>query len=263
MADKIFPKGNLKKRSFLLSIIILIFGATVIVGLVAHKQKLTPSWKTYENLEFGCEIQYPYDWYVKEEYPQTNTKHIQWSKTISLGSVRIENTKERVIVYGDDRNPIIKFLHGEKHPPSTEKGSSFVVLVSQVTSDISSIEDWIIFGEKDTYDIKPKNFTPLEIAKGMKEEYKQQKEAWLKKRDERIQKNLKAVKEKKVGDIKIKAWEGYGWNFDPDSNQYLIYGIDFIHQGKFYRIRYKSGSQKQLKKDLDTFEKILASFKIT
>ncbi len=129
---------------------------------------------------------------------------------------------------------------------------------------LTSVKDLILLEKKATYNVEPKKFTTLEIARGDKKEYEQEKEAWLKRRNDRIQKNLNAIKEKKIGDIKIKTWEGYGWNYIPDwkFKQDLIYGIDFIHEGKFYRIRYMSGSQEQLKKDLSTFEKIPASFKI-
>ncbi|MDP2951581.1 MAG: hypothetical protein Q8N55_04320 [bacterium] len=52
----------------------------------------------------------------------------------------------------------------------------------------------------------------------------------------------------------VSAWKGLG-----DMSQ----GVEFVENGRFYRIHYISGSQEQFTKDLTIFEQMLASFRIT
>ncbi|OIO46293.1 hypothetical protein COX24_02625 [bacterium (Candidatus Gribaldobacteria) CG23_combo_of_CG06-09_8_20_14_all_37_87_8] len=68
-------------------------------------------------------------------------------------------------------------------------------------------------------------------------------------------------KTKRLGEIQtinlessdVSAWKGSG-----DMSQ----GIEFIYNGRFYRINYMSGSQEQFTKDLTIFEQMLASLRI-
>ena len=250
-----FILKSISRKKYFLLIVTLVLALIILFALKACTKKGVTNWEIYSNSELGYEIQYPSNWYVKEEYlsecaEDPRRKNVK----CSYGSLRIENIKKRVVVYGAGMMP------------ETTRGSSFKVLIYEVRPHISSIEDlfiqgmWTIKDELRYYD-EPKKFTPLEITRRDKEEYERKEKAHLNRVKENIQKKLNAVKEMKIGDLEIKAWEGDGWN-EVESNNDLIHGIDFVHEGRLYRIRYMSGSQKQLKKDLDTFKKMLASFRI-
>ena len=178
-------------------ILTLVFVIITIFGLATCKQKDIINWKIYKNSEFGYEVKYPSNWYVKEEYRS------KCGFKDCLENLYIENMKEKVIVAGGG--------------PFTENGSFFKIVIIYAPN-ISSIEEWIQNGD---------------IPDRVKQE------------------RLDSVKVIKIGGTKRKVWRGFGW---------AEAGVEFIYESRFYRIHYMSGSQKQFKKDLTTFERMLALF---
>lgn len=80
-------------------------------------------------------------------------------------------------------------------------------------------------------------------------------EEWIEKGDipDRVkQERLDFIITLEIGGIEIKAWKGTG---SADG------GIEFIKDGRFYRIHYISGSQEQFDKDLDIFKQMLSTFR--
>ena len=67
------------------------------------------------------------------------------------------------------------------------------------------------------------------------------------------QKRLKGVRMMEIGGAERRVWKGVGW---ADG------GVEFIHRGRFYKIHYMSGSKEQFNKDVDTYRKMLKSFKL-
>lgn len=214
MADKVFPKGKLKKCPFPLFIVILIFGVITIVGLVTYKQRLIPIWKTYENLEFGYEIQYPSSWYLKEEY-RFSFRSLCAKDDNCLEKLYIVNRKEEVLM-GDES--------------LAKNGSAFCIRIFGLSPDVLSIKQWI---EESTN----KAPWPDEVKQEVR------------------QRELNSVTTMEVGGAKRETLV----EVEPGSTHVRV---EFVDADRLYGIRYESGNRKQFEKDLDIFEKMLASFKI-
>ena len=109
--------------------------------------------------------------------------------------------------------------------PITENGSFFNIVILD-DYHFSSIEEMIKNGH---FSSNPK------IANRIKQE------------------RLKGVRMMEIGGAERIVRKGVGW---ADG------GVDFIHRGRLYKIHYMSGSKEQFNKDLDTYRKMLKSFKL-
>lgn len=200
-----------KKTHFLLAFILFLFITTGVVLFLSAKREAV-FWKTYKNSELGYEIQYPSNWYVKEEY-QSSFRSQCAKDDICLEKLYIVNRKEKVLV-GDES--------------LTKNGSAFCIRIFGVDSDISSIKEWV--------------------------EESIKKASWSDKVKQEVkQRELDSITTMKIGGIKRKTW--------VESGSARV-RLQWVHEGRLYGISYMSGSQKQFKKDLNTFGKMLASFRI-
>ena len=66
------------------------------------------------------------------------------------------------------------------------------------------------------------------------------------------QSRLKQVCDKNIDGRKLSVWEGFGW---ADS------GIEFIYNGKCFKLSFTSGSKEQYEKDSHIFTKMIDSIK--
>ena len=199
-----FVLKSISRKKYFLLIVTLVLALITLFVLKTYTKKGVISWRTYKNSGLGYKIQYPLNWFVKEDRSGCGFKNC-------LENLYIENKIGSVTVAGGG--------------PPTETGSSFKIVIID-SPGISSIEEWI---------------QGLYFSS-----------------DERISSKIKQKRLNSVATIEIAGSEKKVWKGSGSSDA----GMEFIHEGRFYRLHYMSGSQKQFKKDLATFEKMLTSFRI-